>query len=99
MRKHPAYNGKEHVSWYSYVKDNDGLAEDEICLESLSQTTTCCQMLLDKEAAKVGHAQVYLAGRGQGCNTALHAALTYTHDVGGVLACHGHVLTSTEVPA
>merc|ERR1712130_436436 len=49
-------------------------------------------------ATQVGHSQVFLGGVAQGCCTALHVALTYPHNLGGIVACQGHLLSCTQMP-
>ena len=46
--------------------------------------------------AEVGGKNVFLGGASQGCGTALHAALTYEGELGGVIG-HSADLGSCEV--
>ena len=45
----------------------------------------------------MGGKNVFLGGASQGCGTALHAALSYKGELGGVIGTMGHLLTCTEI--
>lgn len=99
LRNHVKSGLGEQRAWYEYLTDYKCEAEDKICQASLDETTRRVHAILDREAAHVGVGHVFLAGSSQGCCTALHVALTYPGSLGGVLACQGHPLYVTQVPA
>jgi len=95
-----ACQGDEHHSWYDYLTDREGEAEDDLDLPSLEEATQRIHALLDEEAAKVGPGRLFLGGTSQGCCVALHAAASYAGPpLGGVLATQGHLLSHSRLPA
>lgn len=91
------YQGEILHAWHDYITDHEGDLEDELSLEDLQETTARIHALLDAEAALVGGKNVFLGGASQGCGTALHIALTYKGDLGGVIGAMGHLLTCTPI--
>mmetsp|Transcript_114469 Transcript_114469/g.328882 ORF Transcript_114469/g.328882 Transcript_114469/m.328882 type:complete len:160 (-) Transcript_114469:78-557(-) len=86
-------------SWYDYLTDHDGQAEDALNLATLDDVCSMIHALIDQEVAAVGARRVFLGGASQGCCTALHAAATYhKHALGGVIGTQGHLLACTKWP-
>ncbi|CAJ1369289.1 unnamed protein product [Effrenium voratum] len=96
-REISCYKGEILHAWYDYMTDYEGEREDELSMEDLEQTTARVHALLDAEAAAVGAENVFLGGASQGCGTALHIALTYPGQLGGVIGTMGHLLSCTPV--
>jgi len=96
-RKITANKGEEIPSWYDYITDYEGEQEDELAQEDLEEVTRRMHALLDAEAALVGGKNVFVGGASQGCGVALHVALTYPGELGGVVGTMGHVLTCSPV--
>jgi len=96
-RRITCYQGEMLDSWHDYITDYEGEQEDEISQEDLEEVTRRLHCILDKEAALVGGKNVFLGGASQGCGVALHCALTYPGELGGVMGCMGHLLTCTPV--
>lgn len=92
-----AHDGEESSAWYDYLTDFDGEAEDDQPGEHLEEQARRIHAILDAEAAKVGARNVFLGGASQGCCMAMHAALTYERELGGVIGTMGHPLTSSPV--
>lgn len=91
------YKGEVLHAWHDYITDHEGDQEDELSMEDLQETTARIHTLLDAEAALVGGKNVFLGGASQGCGTALHAALTYEGELGGVIGTMGHLLSCTPI--
>lgn len=98
-RRITCYQGEMLESWHDYITDYEGEQEDEISQEDLEEVTRRIHCILDKEVALVGAKNVFLGGASQGCGVALHCALTYPGELGGVIGCMGHLLTCTPVTA
>jgi len=91
------YDGDLIRSWHDYLTDNDGKQEDEIDDPGVEASVKRIHALLDAEVASLGGPErVFLGGSSQGSGLALHAAMTYRRDIGGVLACQGHVLKQSR---
>jgi len=97
------YSGEAFSAWYDYTSDYEGEHEDTLDLETLNDTIRRIHSIIDEEASLLGSTRhIFLGGASQGCAVALHAALTYPADrggLGGVIATQGHLLSLTTVPA
>eukprot|EP00450_Noctiluca_scintillans_P014758 CAMPEP_0194527604 /NCGR_PEP_ID=MMETSP0253-20130528/63748_1 /TAXON_ID=2966 /ORGANISM="Noctiluca scintillans" /LENGTH=328 /DNA_ID=CAMNT_0039372565 /DNA_START=42 /DNA_END=1028 /DNA_ORIENTATION=- len=100
LRPITAYSGEMYRSWYDYLTDHEGHAEDELDQCVLAESTARIHEMLDVEVAHLGTAKrVFLGGSSQGCAVAFDAALSYSSVLGGVFAAQGHLLSNTVVPA
>eukprot|EP00929_Paragymnodinium_shiwhaense_P119080 TRINITY_DN90967_c0_g1_i1.p1 TRINITY_DN90967_c0_g1~~TRINITY_DN90967_c0_g1_i1.p1 ORF type:complete len:508 (-),score=9.05 TRINITY_DN90967_c0_g1_i1:242-1705(-) len=88
-------------SWYDYTSNWDGRREDDLDLESLHAMQRALHSLIRREAKQLGgrYDRVILGGKSQGCATALDAALTFPHKLGGFVGLVGHLLACTPVDA
>jgi len=85
-------------SWFDYLTDRAGKAENDIDLESLLAMRARLHALIRREVQRVGDPKrVIVGGASQGCCVALDAALTYPEELGGVVGLVGHVLGSTPL--
>jgi len=86
-------------SWFDYKTDKGGVAENEICVDSLKQMRNKLHGLIRVEAAKLagGARRILLGGCSQGCCVALDAAMTYPEELGGVIGLVGHVLKDSQL--
>jgi len=86
-------------AWWDYVTDKGGAAENELNLDSLLDMRAKLHALIKVEAGRLGGdtRRILLGGASQGCCTALDAALTFPGQLGGVIGCVGHHLSSTPL--
>jgi len=86
-------------SWYDYTSNNDGRREDELDWDSLHAMQKALHGIVLREAKKLGgrYDRILLGGKSQGCATALDAALTFPHQLGGFIGLVGHLLSCTPV--
>jgi len=96
-----AHDQEEKFAWYDYLTDYDGVREDKVNMKSLRETRDRIFKILDNEIRLLdGDAsRVLIGGASQGCCTALHCALQYPRNLGGVVGIVGHLLSCTPVPA
>mmetsp|Transcript_124277 Transcript_124277/g.359397 ORF Transcript_124277/g.359397 Transcript_124277/m.359397 type:complete len:453 (-) Transcript_124277:177-1535(-) len=86
------------TSWFDYLTDRAGKAENDIDLQSLLDMRARIHHLIRQEVQRVGDPRrVIIGGASQGCCVALDAALTYPEELGGVIGIVGHVLGSTPL--
>eukprot|EP00929_Paragymnodinium_shiwhaense_P041569 TRINITY_DN2157_c0_g2_i1.p1 TRINITY_DN2157_c0_g2~~TRINITY_DN2157_c0_g2_i1.p1 ORF type:complete len:818 (+),score=291.57 TRINITY_DN2157_c0_g2_i1:78-2531(+) len=97
VRKITAHDGEENTAWHDYITDFDGDMEDELSVEDLEEQTKRLHAILEREAAIVGGKNLLFGGASQGCGMALHAALTYSGELGAVVGTMGHLLTCTPI--
>jgi phospholipase/carboxylesterase len=87
-------------SWFDYLTDHGGKAENQIDLATLLETRRLIHGIIDREVRRVGDPRrVIIGGASQGCCTALDAAYTYPQVLGGVIGIVGHLLGSTPLDA
>lgn len=86
-------------SWYDYITNHDGKKEDSIDWESLAVVQRALHSLIEREAAELGGRtdRIILAGKSQGCCTALDAALSFPRPLGGFIGVVGHLLSCTPI--
>lgn len=86
-------------SWYDYISNHDGKREDSIDWESLAVVQRALHSLIEREAAELGGRfdRIILAGKSQGCCTALDAALSFPRPLGGFVGVVGHLLSCTPI--
>eukprot|EP00933_Yihiella_yeosuensis_P072128 TRINITY_DN80435_c0_g1_i1.p1 TRINITY_DN80435_c0_g1~~TRINITY_DN80435_c0_g1_i1.p1 ORF type:complete len:436 (-),score=57.29 TRINITY_DN80435_c0_g1_i1:287-1594(-) len=86
------------TAWFDYKTDKGGMAENDICLESLHAMRERLHALIRQEVQRVGDPKrVIIGGASQGCCVAIDAAMTYPEELGGVIGLVGHVLRSTQL--
>lgn len=91
-----AHGGTLQHSWYDYLTDNDGLAEDDIDRASLAATRQGIIALIDAEAALLAsHKRVLVGGISQGCCVAFDAFAQHGEQLGGFIGMVGHPLKVT----
>lgn len=87
-------------SWFDYLTDKAGSAENDLCIQSLLHMRERIHGLIRAEAQRVGDSRrVIIGGASQGCQLALDAALTYPEELGGVVGLVGHILACTPLDA
>eukprot|EP00927_Polykrikos_kofoidii_P062629 TRINITY_DN57430_c0_g1_i1.p1 TRINITY_DN57430_c0_g1~~TRINITY_DN57430_c0_g1_i1.p1 ORF type:complete len:810 (-),score=149.69 TRINITY_DN57430_c0_g1_i1:178-2607(-) len=96
-RKISAHGGAEQFAWYDYLTDFEGEKEDEVSVETVEEQAARIHAILDAEVAAVGVQNVFLGGASQGSCMALHAALTYSGDLGAIVSTMGHLMACTQV--
>lgn len=100
-RQRPRWRLNQFNSWFDYLTNADGKKEDSLDIESLHVMQKVLHKLIwDEAAALGGHTdRVILGGKSQGCCTALDAALTFPHRLGGFIGVVGHLLGCTPLDA
>lgn len=95
------WSGHEATSWVDYWSDNNGEREDDICPQSVAESRKRIHSIIDREIQLLGDkaGKVFVGGTSQGAIMALESALSYPRVVGGVVACVGHLHSTTKVPA
>lgn len=99
------YGGRSFASWYDYLSDNCGTAEDDLDEVSLADTRSRLFALIDAECSRFecpkggtrSAERVFIGGCSQGCGVALDVALRYPVPLAGVLGIAGHRLASTPL--
>jgi len=86
-------------SWFDYLTDKGGRAENALDIQSLLEMRARLHALIRSEVKRIGGdpKRVIVGGASQGCCVALDAALTYPEELGGVIGLVGHVLGSTPL--
>jgi predicted esterase len=100
MRDITVYEGERLRSWYDYLTDHEGEAEDELRPETMEDAAKRIHALVARETKTLGDAsRVFVGGCSQGCITSLHAVATLPAKatIGAFVGCVGHVLKSTPV--
>ena len=96
----PGYGDKRLRSWYDYLTDHGGAAEDDLDISTLEESCAEIHAIVRAEAELVGSlSRVFVGGCSQGCGTALHAVATLppTGSIGGFYGSIGHVMPCTDV--
>ena len=92
------------AAWYDYLSDFSGDGrpdlEEEIDADHVRQARQALHALLERELAPLrGDAQrLFVLGYSQGGCMALDAGLTARHELGGIIALRGHLMSATDVP-
>lgn len=99
--KKPRWRLNQFNAWFDYLTDSDGKREDKLDVESLHVMQRALHSLIRSEASELGGRfdRVMLAGKSQGCCTALDAVLTFPERLGGFIGVVGHLLSCTPVKA
>jgi predicted esterase len=100
MRKITVYDGEKLRSWYDYLTDHEGEAEDDLRPETMEDAAKRIHALVARETKTLGDAsRVFVGGCSQGCITSLHAVATLPAQskIGAFVGCVGHVLSATPV--
>ena len=87
-------------SWYNYFTRRDGeLHHDELDVGQLSAQTRRIHAILDREAALLDNdrRRLILGGISQGGTVAIHAAVSYGRELGGLLALRSCLIDSVTV--
>lgn len=85
-------------AWFDYVTDKGGVAENQICEDSLRAIREKLHKLIRHEVHRVGDPRrVIVGGQSQGCCAALDATLTFEQELGGFVGLVGHLLRSTPL--
>jgi len=93
-----AYKFGSHCSWYDYLTDRNGSAEDDLAEVSLEETRRRITALVDAEAKLLGgHYKVFLGGSSQGCGAAFDVFARHGQRLGGFVGLVGHPLSITPV--
>ena len=89
-------------SWYNYFTRRDGeLAHDELDEAHLASQTRRIHAMLDREAALLGGdpRRLILGGSSQGGTVAIHAAVGYGRELGGLLALRSCLIDTVTAPS
>lgn len=98
-KKRKAWRLMRHHAWFDYLTHGDGDTEEQLDEESLREVRGILHGIVRHEAALLGgrYDRVILAGKSQGCCTALDAALQFPERLGGFFGIVGHLLSCTPV--
>ena len=93
------------AAWYDYLSDFSGDGrpdlEEEIDADHVRQARQALHALLERELALLrgDGRRLFVLGYSQGGCMALDAGLTARHELGGIIALRGHLMSATVVPA
>mmetsp|Transcript_116841 Transcript_116841/g.342141 ORF Transcript_116841/g.342141 Transcript_116841/m.342141 type:complete len:501 (+) Transcript_116841:98-1600(+) len=106
------YGNEIKTTWYDYLTDNGGSAEDNLAEETLDETRWQIFRLLDAERSLLSQnagpndhqsdsfaRRLLIGGCSQGCAVALDVALRYPVCLAGFIGVVGHCLSSTPLGA
>jgi len=99
------YKNEPMASWYDYLTDYGGEAEDDLAEDTLDDTRSQLFQLLDAERLLLGEEnmsndickRLFIGGCSQGCGVALDAALRYPVCLAGFIGVVGHCLSRTPL--
>lgn len=90
---------KQFNSWFNYLTNHGGSAENELDLTSLVDMRNKLHRLIDNEVQMMGGdpKRVIIGGKSQGCCVALDVAMSYPKELAGAIGIVGHLLSSTTL--